>query len=90
MNLDRNLIRAIQADIASLRDVGDDYLIVSVGARGPNQDMPEGNASATVRMGEDEAQAEAKFLDDAITLARAKIIRARQAKAKERSEKDTA
>jgi hypothetical protein len=85
---DRNTIRAIQADIESLRGVGDDYLIVSVGVRGPNIEMPGGNAIATVRMGHEEASAEAKYLDDAIALARAAIVRAREAKAKKRAKKD--
>ena len=90
MDIDREAIRAIQAQIESLRAVGDDYLIVSVGARGPNTDMEDGNSVATVRMGDDEKTAEAKYLDDAITLARAKIIRAREARAKERAKrKDT-
>lgn len=87
MTFDREAIRAIQSQIESLRDVGDDYLIVSVGVRGPNTDMEDGNAVATVRMGDDEQTAEAKHLDDAITLARAKIIRAREARAKERAKR---
>ena len=70
-----------------LRQPGDDYVIVSIGRRGPNLDCEIGNAVATVRMGNDEATSEALYLDDAISLARAKIIRARAAK-KAKEEKD--
>lgn len=65
---------------------GNDYVIVNLGARGPNIDMPEGNVLATVRMGDDEATAEAKYLNDAVTLAREKIIRKRETEAKKRKE----
>lgn len=61
---------------------GDDYVIVSVGGRGPNLDMDEGNVVATVRNGPDEATAEAKYLIDAINLAKGKIERERAAKMK--------
>jgi len=66
---------------------GNDYVIVNIGARGPNIDMPEGNVLATVRMGDDEATAEAKYLGDAVLLARGIIIRKREAEAKKREEK---
>lgn len=59
-----------------------DYMIVALGAHGPNIDMPEGNVLATVRMGNDEATAEAKYLADAVTIARGRIVRKREAKAK--------
>lgn len=65
---------------------GNDYVIVNLGARGPNIDMPEGNVMATVRMGDDEATAEAKYLNDAVTLARGIILRKREAEAKKRRE----
>jgi hypothetical protein len=65
---------------------GNDYVIVSLGARGPNIDMPNGNVLATVRMGDDEATAEAKYLNDAVTLARARIVLKREAEAKKRKE----
>jgi len=78
-------LRDLRRRIEALREIGDDYLILSVGARGPNLDMPEGNAVATVRMGDDEATAEAKYLDDAISLARAKIIRERKAREEKRA-----
>lgn len=74
----------LQNKIEMLRDSGEDYLILSVGARGPNHDMPAGNAVATVQMGHDQATAEAKYLEDAIMLARGKLLRQREArKAKE-------
>ena len=66
---------------------GNDYVIVNLGARGPNMDMPDGNMLATVRIGDDEATAEAKYLDDAVTLARGIILRKREAEAKKRKEK---
>jgi hypothetical protein len=59
-----------------------DYVIVALGARGPNVDMPQGNLLATVRMGDDEATAEAKYLADAVSLARGIIIRKREAAAR--------
>ena len=61
-----------------------DYVIVSLGVRGPNADMPNGNVLATVRMGADEATAEAKYLADAVTLARGLILRKREAELKKR------
>lgn len=66
---------------------GNDYVIVNLGARGPNMDMPDGNMLATVRIGDDEATAEAKYLDDAVALARGIIMRKREAEAKKRKEK---
>ena len=65
---------------------GNDYVIVNLGARGPNMDMPEGNVLATVCMGDDEATAEAKYLNDAVTLARGIILRKREAEAKKRKD----
>lgn len=61
-----------------------DYVIVSVGVHGPNIDMPDGNVLATVRMGHDEATAEAKYLADAVTMARGIILRKREAELKKR------
>jgi len=81
-------MRALQEQIAQLRDEGDDYVIVYVGARGPNIDMPDGNAVAAVRMGYDEATAEAKYLEDAISLARAKILREREAREAKRKKEE--
>lgn len=52
-----------------------------------NIDMPSGNVMATVRMGSDEATAEAKYLNDAVTLARGIILRKREADAKKKKEK---
>ena len=68
--------------LAKLREHtgGDDYVIVSVGARGPNMDT-DGNTVATVRSGDDEATAQAKYLIDAINLAKGKIERERKARA---------
>lgn len=83
----RDEINEIGQQIARLRDEGDDYVIVAVGARGPNIDCDDGNAVATVRMGQDEATSEALYLHDAIALARGKILRERAAKAKAREKK---
>ena len=85
--LNRQECQELQARLEALRDVGDDYLIVSVGVRGPNMDCEEGNAVATIRMGADEATSEALGLYTAITLARSKIIRERALKA-EAAKKD--
>lgn len=81
---DRAWLLDLQARIASLRERGDDYIIISVGTHGPNIDCPNGNAIATVRMGDDEDTAEAIYLDDAIRLARGKILRAREAREEKR------
>lgn len=67
----------LQRDLEKLREAGEDYLITAVGVRGPNLDCEEGNAIATVRMGDDEATSEALHLFDAILLARGKILRER-------------
>ena len=86
--MDRVEAQLLYHALAALRHATEDCIVVSIGARGPNMDMPEGNAVATVRIGDEEASAEAKYLMDAITLARAKIIRAREAKkAKKEKEK---
>jgi len=85
--LNRQECQELQARLEALRDVGEDYLIVSVGVRGPNMDCEEGNAVATIRMGADEATSEALGLYTAITLARSKIIRERALKA-EAAKKD--
>lgn len=86
--MDRVESQRLYHELATLRHATEDCIVVSIGARGPNMDMPEGNAVATIRMGDEEASAEAKYLMDAITLARAKIIRAREAKkAKKEKEK---
>jgi hypothetical protein len=85
----RSELDELQAQIEALRETGEDYLILSVGVRGPNYDCMEGNAVATIRMGDDEATSEAMHLADAISLARGKIVRAREA-AKAKREKDKA
>lgn len=78
--------------LAKLREEtgGDDYLIVAVGARGSNMDMPEGNVLATVRSGDDEATAQAKYLIDAINLAKGKIERDREARTKKVKQQEAA
>lgn len=83
----RSRILRLQADLYSLMTDQDDYVIVSLGTRGPNIDMADGNAVATVCMGKDEATCEAKYLDDAINLARARIMRERKAREEERKKK---
>ena len=78
-------LRNLQRQIETLRHTNEDYLILSVGVRGPNLDCDEGNAVATVRMGNDEATSEALRLEDAISLARGKIIRERKAREEQRA-----
>jgi hypothetical protein len=76
-------LAALQVLLEGLRAENDvDYLIVAVGVRGPNYDCPEGNAVATVEMGNDRATSEAVHLRDAIALAKGKIRREREAKIK--------
>lgn len=70
----------LQAQLELLRPKDADYLIVAVGVRGPNYDCPEGNAIATIRIGNDEATSQALHLPTAIELARGKILRAREAR----------
>lgn len=87
-DLTRADLAPLQQQIEALREVGEDYLILAVGVRGPNLDCPEGNAVATVRMGDDEATSEALHLNTAILLARGKILRERKAReAKREKEK---
>lgn len=78
-------LRDLQKRIEALRNTGEDYLILSVGVRGPNYDCDEGNAVATVRMGDDTATSEALRLEDAISLARGKILRERKAREEKRA-----
>jgi len=82
---DRAWLNDLQQRINSLRTSGEDYLILSVGVRGPNFDCEEGNAVATVRIGNDTATSEALYLDDAIRLARGKIQRERAAREAKRA-----
>lgn len=82
-------LTTLQGLLDKLRNPADDYLIVSVGVRGPNLDCTDGNAVATVRMGTDEATSEALYLIDAISLARGKIMRERKAR-EEARKKDKA
>jgi hypothetical protein len=77
----------IQRQLEALRPSDADYLIIAVGVRGPNLDCDEGNAVATVRMGNDEATSEALHLRDAISLARGKILRERKAREEARKQK---
>lgn len=78
--MERKDINDIGKLLLGLINHGEDYIIVSVGVHGPNPDCQEGNAVATVRMGLDEATSEALYLDDAIRLARGKILREREAR----------
>lgn len=77
-------IRALGVMIAGLRDAGDDVVIVSVEAHGPDHDMHEGCVGATVRFNGEEGHARSKYLDAAISLARGdakRKIAAREKKA---------
>lgn len=80
MTLPRQWLLDLQGKLELIREAGEDYLILSVGVRGPNTDMPAGNCLATVRIGDDTETAEAKYLPDAIELARSKILRKREAR----------
>jgi hypothetical protein len=85
--LDRAWIIDLQDRIERLREASDDYVILSLGVRGPNVDCRNGNAVATVRMGDDTETYEALYLPDAITGARNAILRKRRLEA-ERREKE--
>lgn len=81
-------INEIGAHLHAIREYsGEDMVVLSVGARGPNLDSPEGNLIATIRRGDDEATAEAKYLDDCLSLASAKIDRIRKAREEEKAAK---
>lgn len=58
----------------------DDYIVISIGARGPNLDCRKGNMVATVRNGNDEETVEAVSLYDAIFMAKGRIDRKREEK----------
>lgn len=88
MTLPRQWLLDLQGKLELIREAGEDYLILSVGVRGPNTDMPAGNAVATVQMGHDQATAEAKYLDDAIQLARSKVLRQREARKSKEEQAD--
>lgn len=84
--MDREEVNAIGARLMAVRDLfDDDYIIVSIGARGPNIDCRNGNHVATVSNGNDEATSEALQLYDAICLARGKIDRRRALDAEKRA-----
>jgi len=84
--MDHDTLKTLQLALERLRSADLDYLIVSVGVRGPNNDCDNGNAVATVRMENDEATSEALHLIDAISLARGKILREREARRRARDE----
>lgn len=76
-------LAALQALLEGLRAEADvDCLIIAVGVRSTNVDCPEGNAVATVQMGNDSATSEAVHLRDAIGLAKGKILREREVRRK--------
>lgn len=75
-------LRDLQRQIERLREHGDDAVIISVGTTARDFDGDDGFAEATVRMGNDTATAGAKYLDDAIRLARRKLLNEREARAK--------
>lgn len=60
--------------------VGENYVFLGLGARGPNLDMPDGNAVAIVVAHGFEAQAGGNTLYGALKLAKGKILRARAEK----------
>jgi hypothetical protein len=81
--MNRDELLDLQRRIESLREHGDDALVISVGTRGRDcggDENDAGSAEATVRMGNDTATAGAKYLDDAIRLARRKILNDREAR----------
>lgn len=82
--VNRAWLQDLQARLETLRESADDYVIVSIGVRGPNVDCRNGNAIATVRMGDDSETYEALHLPDAIGGARNTILSKRKAAAAKR------
>lgn len=83
----RDQLLAIDELLHDLRlSIDVDMVLISVGSRGPTTDCRNGNALATVTVGQDTETAEAVHLHDAILLAKAKCIAAADARkrAKER------
>lgn len=87
--IDRDWLLDMQARLELLRDPNDDYVIVNIGVRGPNVDCRNGNAVATVRMGDDIGTYEALYLPDAIDGAR-RIILSQRASRERMREKEKA
>lgn len=83
----RDELNELQSRIDSLRNHGEDYLIIEVGTYRDEMERVDGFAVATVQMGNDKATARGKYLDTAISLARSAIIRQREAKTKAAKEK---
>lgn len=82
----RDELRDLQQRIEALRGPSDDAVIISVGTCARDYDVDDGFAEATVRMGSETQTARSKYLDGAISLARGKILRDREAKAKKAAE----
>lgn len=87
--VDRAWLQDMQDRLEMLRAPNDDYVIVSIGVRGPNVDCRNGNAIATVRMGDDTGTYEALHLPDAIDGAR-RVILGQRASRKRMREKEKA
>jgi hypothetical protein len=83
--VDRDWCIDLQQRIETLREAADDYVIISLGVRGPNVDCRNGNAIATVRMGDDSETYEALHLPDAVAGARNAILRKRRLEAERRA-----
>jgi len=78
-------INALGTQLSALRNAKDGAVVVSVGAHGPDGDMADGCLCATVTVSGEEGFARAKYLCDAISLARGdaqRKVAARAAKAK--------
>lgn len=77
----REQINAIGVHLAALREAEEGAVVVSVGTHGPDTDMSDGSLCATVTMNGEEGFARAKYLSDAISLARGNARRKVDAKA---------
>lgn len=73
-------INAMGVQLAALRNPDDQTVVVSLGAHGPDGDMADGCLCATVALGGEEGFARAKYLVDAIGLARGEARRKVEAK----------
>lgn len=74
-------IKAIGVMLASLRNVDENSVVVSLGAYAPTADTFNGSVSATVTAGGHSATSEAVDLANALRLARAKLAREAEARA---------
>ena len=82
----REEANAAQIALMALREAAGGDLIVAFGAYAPNSDTPAGSVSVTIRGGGHTATSEAVYLSDALFMARAKLTREAEARARKAAE----